>query len=216
MRVIILAAGESFHLDGVNKILMIDPITRLKLIDLFLKIFGEYKISVVVGYKAIELIQEYPNLNYIYNPDWAVTGNAYSLGLALDDEPCFVISGDLIIERALIKTMLKADGNCVLTEFTENRRLTSLNCSLVGNVITEIYQGPLRDIRHPEAHGVFKIVDREAIRIWKRSCLKHTNLFAGQTLPLSKAKFYSIDKGKFRLDEVDTVMDYINLTRKVS
>jgi choline kinase len=156
MRVIILAAGKSFHLDGINKILMKDPLTNKSLMTIFSEVFDGQDVSVVVGYKAIEVIQEYPDFDYVYNPNWAVTANSYSLSLALTEEPCYVISGDLIIERALIEAMELVSGNCILTEFTENRRLTSLNCSLDNGTISEIYQGPLRNINHPEAHGILK------------------------------------------------------------
>lgn len=214
MRVIILAAGRSFNLDGINKILMVDPKTTKCLMDSFLDIFSDYDISVVVGFKAIEVIQRYPNLNYIYNPDWAVTRNAYSLGLALDDTPSYVISGDLLIDKNTVKKLERFEGNCVLTELTANRRLTSLNCNIKNNEIIEIYQGPLRDICHPEAHGFFKIIDTNMLRSWKKSCLSHSNLFAGQTLPITFGKLYAVDKEDTRLDEVDSVLDYIRLTRK--
>ena len=40
------------------------------IIDQYIRFFKGMDITVVVGYKAIEIIQLYPNLNYVYNSDW--------------------------------------------------------------------------------------------------------------------------------------------------
>ena len=49
--------------------------------------------------------------------------------------------------------------------------------------------------------------------IWKKNCLKHNNLFVGQNLPLDIGSIYSVDKQNFRLSEINTVNDMLNLTK---
>lgn len=210
MRTIILAAGQGFQLDGFNKLLLRDPRSGEQIIDQYLKLFDKTDITVVLGYKAIEVMQRFPELHYVYNPDWKVTNNSYSLGLAINEEPCYVVSCDLFIDEGIIKMLEQAEPDCILTENSENRQLNSLNCSISGNrQIVEIYQGAVRSKKDPEAIGVYKISDKRLLREWKKKCMQHSNLFAGQNLPFDICPVYSVDKGKYRFEEVNTVMDYM-------
>lgn len=212
MRTIILAAGQGFQLDGFNKLLLRDPRSGEQIIDQYLKLFDKTDITVVLGYKAIEVMQRFPELHYVYNPDWKVTNNSYSLSLAINEEPCYVVSCDLFIDEGIIKMLEQAEPNCILTENSENRQLNSLNCSISGNrQIVEIYQGAVRSKKDPEAIGVYKISDKRLLREWKKKCMQHSNLFAGQNLPFDICPVYSVDKGKYRFEEVNTVMDYMRV-----
>jgi len=213
MRVIILAAGQGFKLDGFNKLLIKHPETGKRIIDTYIEAFQGKDITVVTGYRAINIMHNYPELNYVHNSDWAVTNNSYSLALALDDTPCYVLSDDLIIKPELIKMLDDAPEDCVLTEIRDNRTLTAVNC-VVNNdgSINNIYQGTLREQTDPEAIGIYKISDFEILRSWKRNCVEHGNLFAGQNLPLNVDKeIYSCDIGNQSLFEINTPLDYIRL-----
>lgn len=212
MRTIILAAGQGFNLDGCIKLLIKDPKTGGTFFDHYLELFRETDITVVVGYKAIEIMQKYPNLHYVYNHDWKVTNNSYSLGLALNDESCFVVSCDLFFGQEIVKLLFDAEPNCILTDNSDNRQLNSLNCSIPKeNTISEIYQGPVRSKTDPEAIGVYKISDKHLLNVWKKQCIEHGNLFAGQNLGFDICPIYSVDKGKHAFHEVNTVMDYMRL-----
>jgi choline kinase len=217
MRVIVLAAGQGFHIDGLNKCLIRDPLDGRRIIDKIIRAFPTYPITMVVGYQAVTLMQDYPQLNYIINQDWGMTNNSYSLGLALTDEPCYVLSSDLIFEPELILSMDQAADNVILTERRENRILTAINCVLEGERVVETYQGVLRDTRHPEAVGIFKISDGALLRAWKKNCLQYRNLFIGQNLPLNpdEVSVLSFDKGDHRFFEVNTPFDYLRLLETV-
>jgi choline kinase len=214
MRVIVLAAGQGFQLDGLNKCLIRDPLDGRRIIDKILLAFPRYKVTVVVGYQAVAIMQDYPQLDYVYNADWGLTNNSYSLGIALTEEPCYVLSSDLLFEPDLIAIMEDAPPNLVLTEQRENRMLTAINCVVRTQRVVETYQGPLRDRSDPEAIGIFKISNPGLLRGWKRNCLKHGNLFVGQNLPLNEddAPIYSLEKGPYhRFFEVNTPLDYLRL-----
>ncbi len=212
MRAIILAAGQGFKLDGCNKLLLKDPKSGERIIDQYLRFFNHMDITVVVGYKAIEVVQIHPNLNYVYNSNWQITNNSYSLSLALDENPCFVLSGDLFLDENLIDAMADGAPNCLLTEKRENRELNSLNCILNEHQeIKELYQGPRRHKEDPEAMGIYKICNRDILRIWKKNCLEHPNLFCGQNLRFDISPISSFDIGSLRLDEVNTVLDYLRI-----
>src|SRR3990167_4505263 len=180
MRVIALAAGQGFQLDGLNKCLIRDPLDGRRIIDKIIRAFPNYPITIVVGYQAVRVMQDYPQLNYVYNQDWGMTNNSYSLGLALTDEPCYILSSDLIFEPELIMAMEKAPENIILTEQRENRTLTAINCILDGQRVIETYQGALRQQQDPEAIGIFKISNSKILHEWKQNCLQYRNLFIGQ------------------------------------
>lgn len=212
MKAIVVAAGQGFEADGMNKILITDPFSGKTILDNLIDIFGEQNLTIVVGYRAINIMHLYPKLKYIYNPDWKISNNSYSLGLALNDEPCFVLSSDLIFDKTIIDEMLKAPGNLVLTEKRPSRILTALNCTIDGDKITDIYPGAIKSVDDPEAIGVFKISDRKTLRVWKENCLQHGNLFLAQNLPLNlDAPILSFDKGPYRFFEVNTAFDFLNI-----
>ena len=121
MKCIVLAAGQGFQLDGCVKLLIKDPKTKKRIIDQLINIFGKKNLTIVVGYKAIQVMEEYPDLNYIFNPDWKITNNSYSLGLALENQPTYVVSSDLIISTEIIDLLDSSNPNCILTSNRENR-----------------------------------------------------------------------------------------------
>src|ERR1700733_10391945 len=94
--VIILAAGKSLQLDGISKALIRHPATGKTVLDYAVEAFAGKRITVVVGFRAIHIMQNYPRLRFVHNPDWALTNNAMSLGLALGnlpgDEPNYVVA----------------------------------------------------------------------------------------------------------------------------
>lgn len=215
MRVIILAAGQGFLLDGMVKCLVRAPHDGRPLLEKAIESFSNHKITVVVGYRAVSVMEAYPDLDYIYNPDWATSNNSHSLGLALDDEPSYVLSSDLVFDPSLVRELDDAGPNLALTECRENRILTSVNCATERGKIREFYVGPLRTPTDPEAIGLFKISDRTLLRQWKRNCLKHGSLFVGQNLPVGtgEADVEAHDVGNHLFYEINHPTDYLRALR---
>jgi hypothetical protein len=105
--------------------------------------------------------------------------------------------------------------NLALTEKRENRPLTAIHCMLRDDgSIAETYQGAVREMGHPEAIGLFKMSDGEILSRWKRLCMRHGNLFAGQTLPCDAARITCADRKDFDFDEVNTAADYLRLIER--
>ncbi|XQC06348.1 NTP transferase domain-containing protein [Arcobacter cryaerophilus gv. pseudocryaerophilus] len=141
-QVIILAAGKSLQLDGVNKALICHPITKKSILEYAVEAFSGKKIIVVVGFRAIQIMQKFPQLDYVLNPDWALTNNAMSLALALNDKPTYVISGDIFIDKKLIERLDKASPDLALVSNRENRILSAIHFVVNSdNKICETYQG---------------------------------------------------------------------------
>ncbi|WP_446810840.1 NTP transferase domain-containing protein [Methylomonas sp. 2BW1-5-20] len=214
-KAIILAAGQGFQLDGVNKVLVRHPETGKTILDHALEAFEGKDITVVVGFRAIQIMESYPRLNFVINPDWALTNNAMSLGLALTEEPTYVVSGDIFFSKSLISMLDAAPENLALTENRENRSLTAIHCvTNTSGLICETYQGPIRNIEHPEAIGLFKISEPKTLQEWRRLCIRHGNLFAGQILPCHHAPIHSQLLGSHAFEEINTPADYLRLIHK--
>ncbi len=214
MRVIILAAGQGFGLDGMVKSLVRAPHDGRRLLERMVDAFKAHEITVVVGYRAVAIMEAFPELNYVYNADWATTNNSYSLGLALNEQPCYVVSTDLVFEPALVAELDCAAPNLAVTRCHENRIPTSVQCLLDGNRIVEFYVGPLRHPGDPEAIGMFKISDPALLRAWRRNCLKHGNYFAAQNLPVGEiAPIVAHDVGQHPFYEINNPVDYLRALR---
>jgi len=213
MKLIILAAGQGYQLDGFNKLLIRDPADGLTIMQKYAKAFSNMEITIVVGYRAINVMQHYPKYNYVYNQDWAVTNNSYSLSLALTEEPCYVISGDLIIEPDLIEFLENSGPNIALTKIRENRTMGAFNVSVDkrGN-IQKLYKGKLIKHSDPESLGIFKISSSKLLKTWLHNCRKNASLFVGQNLPYDlKEPVQAVDIGNHRFHEINTPLDYIRL-----
>jgi len=211
-RAIILAAGKSLQLDGESKALIRHPATGRTILDYAIEAFAGKRITVVVGFRAIQIMQAYPQLDFVHNPEWALTNNAMSLGLALNGEPCYVVSGDIFLERSLIDRLDAEAGDLVLTSDREKRSLSAIHCVLDdGGDIAETYQGPVRSMKHPESVGLFKVSSPDVLRLWQRRCIEHANLFAGQLLPCDSAPIKAVPLKDELYYEVNTPTDYLEL-----
>jgi choline kinase len=214
-QVIVLAAGKSLQLDGASKLMIRHPVTGHTILDYLCDAFVGKKIIVVVGYKAIEIMQAYPNLDYVYNPDWALTNNAMSLALALDDKPTYVVSGDIFLSSDLVRRLDGELDDLVLTSGREKRSLTAIHCVLDDkNSILETYQGPVRNMRHPESIGLFKVTSSSLLREWRRRCLLHSNLFVGQLIPCDVMDVASVSITDEFFYEINTPTDYMKLVEE--
>ena len=216
MKLIILAAGDSFELDGFNKLMINHPKYDKSIIELYEELFDVDTIEIVVGYRAIEIMNTYPKYDYVFNKKWQTTGSAYSLSLALTDEPCYVISSDFLIDIEKTQKLLSEDNYAVIKK-SESRRLTSLNAKIDSDTlkVEEVYRGKAYN-NDPEMLGIFKISNPDILRIWKRNCITNPNSYAGETLPYSNHDISAIYLDDKMITEINTPEDYINFIKKGS
>jgi choline kinase len=215
MRLIILAAGDSFELDGFCKLSTRHPVSRKAIIELYEEHFRVDRVTIIVGYKAMEIMNKYSQFDYVYNQKWSTTRNSFSLGMALTTEPCYVASSDYFISSDIVD-LLDSNDNSALIEYSENRDIRSLNCTVdKDGFLQSVYPGECRN-NDPELLGLFKICDAELLRAWKALCFKHGNLFVAQNLPLKgKAKIKAVVRTNQEFKEINTPMDYINFMEEL-
>ena len=214
MKLIILAAGDAFELDGYSKLLINHPKEKKNILELYSEFFDVKDIIVVVGFKAIEIMNKYPQFTYIYNKKWQTSGSSFSLSLALDDEPCYVVSSDILIDKQTIDSISNYE-NCALIKYTDNKRPSSINVSIENNQINNIYSG-LSQKNDPELLGVYKISDTSLLRKWRRNCVVDYQLYAGENLPIVNNVPIDIHEASNNVFEINTPEDYINFLRKIS
>ena len=191
MRVIVLAAGQGYKLDNHVKLLIKHPKTGKTVLDNYIEIFGTDSLTIVVGFKALQIMELYPNLKYVHNDMWSETKNSYSLTLALNSEPSIVLSSDMFFDSILIDKLRNQPGNYAITSSNQSRSKDTISCKISNNKITDIYKG-FKSPDDPELTGIFKIEEKEALLSWKDNCRKNPNSFIGENLPFESFKFQSI------------------------
>ena len=215
MRLVVLAAGQGFRLDGFHKLRMRDPRTGEPLLERFRRLFAGWELSVVIGYQAIALMNDFPDFDYVYNEHWSITGNSYSLSLALDDRPLVAISSDLFFDDDLVELIAGAPGDAVFVQRSENKQAHSVRCHADDGRVTDLYLGDARSPADTETIGVYKVSDPTLLRTWKRACAHNRSVFCGINLPIAEGRFAAVDKGDRFLHEVNTHLDYLTLIKRV-
>jgi len=211
LKLIILNAGDSFKLDGYNKLLLKNPQTKQTILEEYSDKYGCENIDIVIGYNAISIVNQFPQYNYIYNSKWQTTNNSYSLALALDEEPSIITSSDFFISDSLVEK-IKMYENCVVVKETENRSLDSLNAHLnSNNEIESIYYGKSKGDDY-ELLGIFKISDSTILKKWKQNALINQYKYIGENLPLSN-KIQVIKVDETEAYEINEIQDYLNFIR---
>lgn len=127
MKVIILAAGIGSRLDDSQHHL---PKTLAKLTPEFsilgfqLHALSAYipldQVWVVVGYQKEAIMEAFPQLGYVYNPDFQKENTAKSLLRALRkvDDDVLWLNGDVVFRPAILEGMLQANRTAMMVNQT--------------------------------------------------------------------------------------------------
>ena len=211
MRTIILAAGQGYKLGGFNKVLLKDPKTGMSIMDNIINSFSDTEITVVVGFNCTNIMIKYPKLKYIYNKNWHITKDSYSLALALDDKPSYILHSDVIFEENLRESIDNNFENCALLLNNQNRNENSINCSVLDNKIIDVYKGPILKSEDFEFTGIYKVFSEEILNAWKKNCLKNPTKNISENLPYKlESEIYPLNAKSIINCKVKTPIDYIN------
>jgi len=131
MKIIILAAGIGSRLGNPYP----KPLTRLnngkqimqQQVDNLVKYFSKNDILVVVGFKKDLIMEEYPDLTFIYNPEFDRTNTSKSLLRALykcKDKDVLWLNGDVVFDHAILKLLNKS--------ISKSESFVAVNNSAVG------------------------------------------------------------------------------------
>jgi choline kinase len=74
------------------------------------------EIITVVGYRKEEIIERFPELTFVYNPDFKTTNTSKSLMLALQStgkDDILWLNGDVCLDREVVSRVLQKGGNAI-------------------------------------------------------------------------------------------------------
>ena len=145
MRAIILAAGRSTRIREKTKdkpkcLLTLNDSTILGYQLNAILYSGIRNVSIVVGYmkeKVEEYLDEARNnldleIETIFNEDYAITDNAYSLSMALnksDDESVIILDGDILFDPTLLNDLVVSESeNSLLVD--NSRKALDEDCKV--------------------------------------------------------------------------------------
>lgn len=128
MKVVILAAGKGSRLDhseGHDPKALTRLINRQTILEYQLNALKTCisldQVFIVVGYQKEKIMDIFPELLYVYNPDFEQENTAKSLARALKkiDEDVLWINGDVIFYPSILKTLLEFDQTAMIVNRTK-------------------------------------------------------------------------------------------------
>lgn len=122
MKAIILAAGKGKRLGGTSPKPLQEITNKKTILDFQISSLGKRigleNILIVVGYKKELFMKRYPNLNFVYNPQFQNTNTAKSLLLALKkiDSDVICLLGDVYFDEEILDLMIDAKHSCCVVD----------------------------------------------------------------------------------------------------
>ena len=175
MRVVILAAGMGRRFRRLD---LPKPLTCLATGDSILslqiqtlsKMVSPHKITVVVGYRKEKIIENFPDLSYVYSPKYAEQNTAKSLLRATEkvfDEDLLWLNGDVVFHPDVLKALLngKYQNKMIVNVGPVGDEEVKYRVNNRGKIL-EISKEIACDVAKGEALGInfFKAKDLHALK----------------------------------------------------
>ncbi len=167
---------------------------------------GIRQITVVVGFKKELIMEEYPEVDYCYNPIFYLTNTCKSLlrGLEYAADDVIWTNGDVVFDEDSLERLIQAPGSCVLVDRSEcGEEEVKYRIGRSG-FITEISKW----VRNGEGEAVginkVSVKDLPVLVQALRACEDTDYFERGIELAIEQgAEFSAIDISGYRCIEVD-------------
>ena len=214
--ILVLAAGRGLSMDGIHKLKLLVPNTE-DTIKSHIENHFPGSLSLVAGYRAAELISEWPKVNFFYNNRWYETGSSESARIGLlslsDSLPITIMPCDIIFTKKASKIINSCNSDSIFLVNTENRSSNALNVIVNGDKIVDCYRGPKKDGSHLEATGISKIFSNDKLETIIENCSNNPNNFFIETIIKSSCEFDWLDITN-EVNEINTTEEYFELWNK--
>lgn len=212
MKVVILAAGAGKRFRALNLPKCLTYLNNGKsLLEYQLNVLSKYisldKVIVVVGYHKERIMEQFPDLLYVYNPDFADENTSKSLLRALrkiENEDVLWINGDVVFKSTVIEAILHTKRNSMIvnTAFVGDEEVKY--CTNRGGRILEVS----KEVSKPqgEALGV-NLFTKGDLDILKRNLEKcHATDYFEKAIELcisEEVRVWSVVVGQQECTEID-------------
>lgn len=210
MIAIILAAGVGSRLGmQLPKCLTVLPNKKTILrnqIDV-LRANNVRTILIVVGFKKEIIMEEYPELLFLYNPVFHLTNTSKSLLRAMesiDEDDILWINGDVYLEQQVVEHVIKTPGNAVAVDKSECGEEEIKYRTNEKNHIIEISKKVVN--AEGEGVGVNKVCKKD-FRVFMdglRECANNDYFEKGIEISIQKGVvFVPVDISSYQCIEID-------------
>lgn len=224
MKIIILAAGIGSRLGNPFP----KPLTPLKngksimqmMLENIDKYFSEHDVYVVVGFKKNSIMENFPQLAYVYNPYFDQTNTAKSLVRALrkcKGESVLWFNGDVVFDEKLLKNLRP--------HIDEDTSFVAVNTNSVGDeeVKYTLENGFVNQLSKEVKNGLGEAVgvnfisknDLSQYIVRLEECGENDYFERGLELLIEKdnAKVKAVDISAFNCMEIDFQEDLDNVNK---
>ncbi len=221
MQCFILAAGEGFKLDGFNKLLLKHPLSGKTLLQTYIDFFGSENVVVGLGYRAISVVHNYPNITYAINNEWGTTNSAHTFRLCLEASqnpslPTIVIPDDIFLNSDVLNSLLSSDSDLFALSYSSSSKAQRVNFSS-NPLSNRFYFGPPLS-NDPEVIGVFRFANPQAIFNSFSLLENYSTCFLSEVLAshfnklqISNDNFQILDITS-QYHEIESVEDYLRFS----
>lgn len=215
MKTIILAAGMGVSLDGANRLSLTISSDGETVFERLRNQFSD-DLTIVVGYRAADVISSTYSAKHVLNPFWHETGSAYSAFLGLEavdpvnasDKIC-IIPSDLIFSEQAVEQVKQSNTPAVFGLRTEFRSPESANLELNGNVISAVYSGHIKNVNDPMFRGPI-IFNGELLTQIKEVCRNNSELSLVEAIIACEVDFNFGELSELDVFEINSVNDYLS------
>jgi choline kinase len=225
--VVILAAGRGNRLGKITEnmpksMLNVGQQTIAERQVEAVKELGFKEIIVVTGYKT-ELLEEHlkgEGLEFIFNDEWAVTNNIFSLYLTKGrvKNGFYLFNGDVIFDFAIFKDLVYCTGTAMIIDNVKELGEEEMKVTIENDKIVDISKTIPLDLAHGEYIGLLRFEKEEAALlfdelskfiekgergVWYENAVKNI---------LDDLKIRSVYTKGRKWIEVDDENDYNNMT----
>lgn len=142
MKVVILAAGKGSRLGNPERPKPLTPLTNGKsILEFQIESLTSYipihSIFVIVGFHMEQIIRKFPDLLFVYNPDFAQENTARSLLRAVKkiDDDLLWINGDVVFHPSILKGLLENRQSCmVVNRAAVGEEEVKYHCNASGEI----------------------------------------------------------------------------------